>query len=1579
MANNDQPLTLKITAASSIHKEADVVWSLTLTLNDRIVAEDSRLVDPYSVYEAAECKWYLEDFASVSPYETERARKVSRDIGRYGRSLVRQLRLGELMNDLWKGDGQNSVLLEIFVEESGHSAPTGEDSVHRLFWECLENVDHWGVPNPPRCVVVQRRILYQADHELSAPGRSRGPETPFSVLLVTARDCSTTVTRAREIDPYEIASILLDMRRTLSDSAHPATLAFEIVRPGTYSAFKSHLSSKFDLVHFDLHGKIGKQKGKNVAYLQFAAEDSPERLASVSAGEVATLLREHSISLVILNSCKSAQTGGGDDANLAKTFVDAGISNVLAMSMSVSETAASLFVRGFYSSLILRGFSFARSVCGGRETLRQRTQRPARFGGHVEVQDWLVPVLYTCERDSSSYSLKGAYPSVQNPDINLQQNGFEYLDAGSALLPGRHFDILRLERHLIQYPFTLLTGRSGIGKTALLQTLKTLWELSEFVEKVVYIDFTSKKFDSMESIATEILLQLGLLGSTDTLASENELNVYLEEDLIGALVGRKCALLLDGLHNSHSPLPEHVVPTKLSDMTRVSFNKLISEVVRRPTNAEEYQPRIVLAGRRADVTWWNTILEPAKFQGETLYHLEGLDMEHALPLARQLAITQGAKSEDASVAESDSLEILVRLFQGNPLSMRVICPYVNVSGRNDLNELMFASIPAAIVAPFLDPDITFMSELRHLSEVMPGKPAIVWRSLSLFWQEGPIIEIWTDSVSELGNPELGEQVEFALQVAVDRGLIECTLGQISWIHPLFTIYLRLLFPVVSDQSEEARQVVEDVPGVLIKELFGPLDKAKTLQKYTTDAIQTWLLIMAEIDRELGNRFEAICVRLKGAIFNAFTCIRACGNSPSDQMQLANCPLNAISYYTPFTRQILLKSELLQLTELFKSVIDRLTNEFPSLAIPPDYQMLALQTLNHQTAVHKSEMRGPFTEVMEYSDKCVALIKASEGSFGPIKGFHELWHKSLCFKYRAFFLLEELREEEAEAAWNAMTDVDQVIFDEILVKPESANPSLDDSTWSNIGSGPSRNIQEAKTRDIPNAWRELKHRIWTDLKVMIAAARGAESRSNLTVNSIVDFTDSSRALLGVSEAFKDLGVQGFSTDPRWWPKRHDLNKHFTLSQSRTARMCALETARSNGSWMEAAGHHLWLADNAQREADIDVALHHLQDALAIREMLNGADEEIPVLQKRAKVLEHLQEFSKLAKAVDQDSFARNYNSASEGYERLTNFLASMDLGSNELTTQIRDQVKAEIDQQKLRATTGQSLSDDGAEVIGPEEAGRRYRNYEAIYTQIGRQIGFSERNASSAEYNKHMQNLLKSVGEENIENILHALNSMLEIQKTPLFVALRRLPEWSKQFKETENLHTQLLRGRAVHDEKWEEAMSLTDQLIEGLDTDAPEDVRQYLYQELQEYDQNRIKSVMAVDALRVKANEDQNWETAIDLTECMLARSKTLEAQYFLEQELETTRINMYHHGFRQAASSNDTEAMLESMRALRQIAELQQLPQRANTSSAEKLDLADIIKTIEFIERMVEEGRKLEHGVLEYALIAALSQFNDP
>ena len=347
-------------------------------------------------------------------------------------------------------------------------------------------------------------------------------------------------------------SILLHVRTCLSESGHHEAFNVEVVRPGTFTAFESHLHRKFDLVHFDLHGVIRKRKGKDVACLKFAAEDSPEDLIPVSAAKIATLLRKHHISLAVLNSCKSSQAGSSDDANLAKDFVRAGIAQVLAMSMSVSQTAALIFVRTFYGSMVLGHRDFIHSVSNGRKALRQQTQRPTRFGYHMEIKDWIIPTLYTSEVVSKQDVLGNLRPSLYNLHHSILGNS---QSTGQAHLNGRHFDILRVERQMLERQIIFLTGQSGAGKTALLQTMKNLWESTSFVNWVSNIDFTAKIFPSAASVFTEMLLQLGL--DADSASTYESTPIpELQHVLIDAIFNCNYAILFDGLQISHSALGE---------------------------------------------------------------------------------------------------------------------------------------------------------------------------------------------------------------------------------------------------------------------------------------------------------------------------------------------------------------------------------------------------------------------------------------------------------------------------------------------------------------------------------------------------------------------------------------------------------------------------------------------------------------------------------------------------------------------------------------------------------------------------------------------------------------------------------------------------------------------------------------------------------------------------------------------------------------------------------------------------------------------------------------------------------------
>lgn len=247
-----------------------------------------------------------------------------------------------------------------------------------------------------------------------------------------------------------------------------------------------------------------------------------------------------------------------------------------------------------------------------------------------------------------------------------------------------------LERQII-----FLTGQSGAGKTALLQTMKNLWESTSFVDWVSYIDFTAKIFPSAASVFTEMLLQLGL--DADSASTYESTPIpELQQVVIDAIFNCNCAILFDGLQNSHSALGEDLVPSVFSQEARNMFNSFVNELAQKKTRDKNRYPIIVLAGREADIEWWKRRLDPVDCTDEALYYLDGLDMAYAIPMARQLSLIQTPIQDDPVFIRDETLELLVRLLQGNPLSLLTICPLINLTKKATLQELIFESVPALI-------------------------------------------------------------------------------------------------------------------------------------------------------------------------------------------------------------------------------------------------------------------------------------------------------------------------------------------------------------------------------------------------------------------------------------------------------------------------------------------------------------------------------------------------------------------------------------------------------------------------------------------------------------------------------------------------------------------------------------------------------------------------------------------------------------------------------------------------------------------------------------------------------------------
>ena len=256
-------------------------WLVSITSNDTPVHSNLPLHDPFTAEQEDKCRWYLEHYAPLSPFQAEKAKEVSEELLEvYAQELWDQLRLQQIVN-LWAeeeghGEGERGSPLqtiEIDVVDGSELMSDYDpgETVHRLHWEVLEGPALWPAEIVSR-VVLRRRVATGSirirDVSLWSKATTKSPS--FNILLVIARDTNVDRTAFQDVDPSSTSQALFAIEDALdaSQAQYRYRLNVEIVRPGTFEAFKEHLKASrkergdgyFHLVHFDLHGRVAKLK-----------------------------------------------------------------------------------------------------------------------------------------------------------------------------------------------------------------------------------------------------------------------------------------------------------------------------------------------------------------------------------------------------------------------------------------------------------------------------------------------------------------------------------------------------------------------------------------------------------------------------------------------------------------------------------------------------------------------------------------------------------------------------------------------------------------------------------------------------------------------------------------------------------------------------------------------------------------------------------------------------------------------------------------------------------------------------------------------------------------------------------------------------------------------------------------------------------------------------------------------------------------------------------------------------------------------------------------------------------------------
>src|SRR5438270_234107 len=615
--------------------------------------------NPSSGEEEEELAWYFEEHLAFPFTSKVRASNAATSITTYGEKLFRQVIEQNAKVEFAYRTAVQGGLSDVQIEIEGGPA------FHALHWEALKD------PELHEPLVLQATMVRKNIVPSSIQSQVR-PSSTINLLIVTARAHGK-----RDVGYRTISRPLVEgLRKT------GVPIQIDILRPGTYRTLVNHLNGitakhgegYYHVIHFDVHGAVltyeDLQKGHQAnrfifnqrfaradiqsypdvkAFLSFESEQAENQSDLVEASELAALLLKHHVPITILNACQSGMQIGASETSLGSQLMRSGVQLVLAMGYSVTVSAAELLMRTLYQKLFDHD-DLKVAIRHARAELYNNKERRAYFDQHIDLEDWLLPVVYqnqpvqlrprdfTPEERSAYNRRKLAEKHYAPPE---PQYGFV----------GRDLDILLIEKRLLaKRNLLLIRGMGGAGKTTLLRHLRAWWHTTGFVQQTYYFGYDERAW-TLQQILTEIAQQL--YGQR----YYNDIQPYpLDEQqvmLAERLRAEPHLLMLDNLESitgAHLAI-QHTLPKAEQEALR-SF---LSDLAGGKT--------LVLLGSRGGEDW----LAKGTFE-DNRYDLPGLDPEAASTLADRILERNNARQ----YRDDEDLRRLIKLLDGYPLALEVV-------------------------------------------------------------------------------------------------------------------------------------------------------------------------------------------------------------------------------------------------------------------------------------------------------------------------------------------------------------------------------------------------------------------------------------------------------------------------------------------------------------------------------------------------------------------------------------------------------------------------------------------------------------------------------------------------------------------------------------------------------------------------------------------------------------------------------------------------------------------------------------------------------------------------------------------
>ena len=654
------------------------------------------IANPFSPEEEKRMEWYFEEHLLFPFTDTVRAGEAAAAVKTYGESLFAQIfgnnpKIYAHYRRAMDAGGASTISFEFL----------GSPEFHRLHWEALRDPDY------PAPLAIEAPMVRSIPEPPVAALQAR-PSPTIHVLVVTARPGGR-----RDVGYRTISRPLVELLRRAR-----LPVRVDILRPGSFGTLADHLrktterygAGYYHVMHFDLHGavltydQLKKAEGTETplqfkilwhnrpggredlaaytgekAFLFFEGTEAAP-MDPAEASEVAGLLVRHQVPIALLNACQSGKHVVGTEAtesSLGSRLLQAGVKTVLAMSYSVTVTAAEIMMERLYRELF-DGKDLSPAIRNARYALYDNRKRRACFNQHISLEDWVLPVVYQSGDGAACAALPLRKSTLDEDAAWNASLETRYRAPGTAYgFVGRDVDILEIEKMLLRpregsrRNLLLIRGMGGAGKTTLLHHLGEWWQTTRFVEEVFYFGYDKEAW-TLDRIMDSMAARLyggetaprgpGLAGPDGFMTFRAMNRAAQKQKLAGELRSRRHLLVLDNLESitgAHLAIRHTLPPDE-----RERLRDFLADLVEGET--------LVLLGSRGGEGWLMEGASPPLRMSD-VYELPGLDEEAASVLAERIlerAVPDVRKRDDCR--KEKAFGRLLKLLGGYPLPLEVV-------------------------------------------------------------------------------------------------------------------------------------------------------------------------------------------------------------------------------------------------------------------------------------------------------------------------------------------------------------------------------------------------------------------------------------------------------------------------------------------------------------------------------------------------------------------------------------------------------------------------------------------------------------------------------------------------------------------------------------------------------------------------------------------------------------------------------------------------------------------------------------------------------------------------------------------